>query len=260
MVPTETPGVITRLPAHVAVIMDGNGRWAAARGLPRLAGHQAGTENLRRIIRASVEFGIRYLTIYAFSTENWGRPAAEVEGLMHILADVIDRELDELHKEGVQLRHIGRLERLPPTLRKKVERAVEKTRDNDRLTLCVAFNYGGRDEIVCAIRRIIDEGIPSDQVNSELVSNNLFTAGVPDPDLIIRTSGEMRISNFLIWQGAYSEWYVTPRYWPDFDKEELYRALLDYSQRERRFGRLSAAGCEGDAAADPAASVEPHAG
>jgi undecaprenyl diphosphate synthase len=253
MTTTPTTDAITRLPRHVAVIMDGNGRWAAARGLPRLAGHQAGTENLRRIIRASVEFGIRYLTIYAFSTENWGRPAEEVEGLMHILADVIDRELEELHKEGVQLRHIGRLERLPPTLRSKVEKAVELTRDNDRLTLCVAFNYGGRDEIVCAIRRIIDEGIPSDQVNSELVSNNLFTAGVPDPDLIIRTSGEMRISNFLIWQGAYSEWYVTQSYWPDFDRDELYRALLDYSQRERRFGRLSTAECAGDA-------VEPHAG
>lgn len=240
---SETPLNIPpeRLPRHVAIIMDGNGRWALARGLPRLAGHRAGTENLRRIIRAAVEFGIQYLTIYAFSTENWGRPPEEVQGLMRILEDVIDRELEELHREGVQIRHIGRLDRLDPHLQQKVIQAVEKTRQNTRLVLNVAFNYGGRDEIVCAIQRIIQDGIPAEAVTPELVSQYLFTAGVPDPDLIIRTSGELRISNFLIWQAAYAEWYVTPTYWPDFDKEEFRRALEAYAQRDRRFGGVSAA-------------------
>ncbi len=229
---------LTKIPTHVAFIMDGNGRWAARRGLPRLAGHQAGTENLRRVIRACVEFGVKYMTIYAFSTENWGRPTEEVEGLMHILADVIDRELDELHQEGVQLRHIGHLDRLAPSLHKKVLQAIELTKSNDRLTLSLAFNYGGRDEIVCAIRQIIAEGIPAEDITPDIVSQHMFTAGIPDPDLIIRTSGEMRISNFLIWQGAYSEWYVTPTFWPDFDREELHQALVEYGRRNRRYGLI----------------------
>jgi undecaprenyl diphosphate synthase len=228
-----------KIPRHIAIIMDGNGRWALARGLPRLAGHRAGTENLRRIIEACVEFGIQYLTIYAFSTENWGRPLEEVRGLMRILEDVIDRELAELHKEGVQLRHIGRLERLDPRLQEKVLEAIELTKDNQRLVLNVAFNYGGRDEIVCAIQRMLRDGVDEKEVNDELVSRYLFTAGVPDPDLIIRTSGELRVSNFLIWQAAYSEWYVTQTYWPDFDKEELRRAIQAFGQRDRRFGRVS---------------------
>jgi len=231
--------VLTNVPTHVAVIMDGNGRWAAGRGLPRLAGHRAGTENLRRIIRACVEFGIKYLTIYAFSTENWGRPQEEVDGLLHILEDVIDRELAELHEEGVRLRHIGHLDPLNPHLREKIQNAIELTRDNTVLNLNLAFNYGGRDEIVCAIRDMIREGIQPDEVSIDLVNRYLFTNGMPDPDLIIRTSGEMRISNFLIWQAAYSEWYFTPSYWPDFDREELHKALVDYSTRERRFGKLS---------------------
>jgi undecaprenyl diphosphate synthase len=228
-----------KVPQHVAMIMDGNGRWALQRGLPRLAGHKAGTENLRRVIRATVEFGVKYLTIYAFSTENWGRPPEEVKGLMYILEDVIDRELDELHREGVQLRHIGRLERLAPTLREKVLEAVELTRHNDRLVLNVAFNYGGRDEIVQAIQRIMKDDIPPDEVTAELVSRYLYTAGVPDPDLIIRTSGELRVSNFLIWQAAYSEWYITPTFWPDFDKEEYRRALEAFANRDRRYGKVS---------------------
>ena len=236
---TENPIPLDRLPQHIAMIMDGNGRWAAARGLPRLAGHKAGTENLRRVIRAFVEFGIPYLTIYAFSTENWGRPTDEVEGLMHILEQVIDNELDELHKEGVRLRHIGRLERLSPTLRQKVQRAQEITQNNTRLTLCIAWNYGGRDEIVCAVRDMIRENTAAEEVTEEFISQHMFTAGIPDPDLIIRTSGEMRISNFLIWQAAYAEWYVTPALWPDFDKQELKAALQAYAQRDRRFGRLS---------------------
>lgn len=226
-------------PRHVALIMDGNGRWAIERGMPRLAGHRAGVENLRRIIRASVEFGIRYLTIYAFSTENWDRPPAEVRGLMNILEEVIDNELDELHEEGVQLRHIGRLEGLDPHLQKKVRHAIELTKDNDRLVLNVAFNYGGRDEIVHAIRAIIDDGIPAEEVDEELVGRYLYTAESPDPDLVVRTSGELRVSNFLIWQGAYAEWYITSSYWPDFDREELYKALCEYARRERRFGRVT---------------------
>lgn len=221
------------------MIMDGNGRWALSRGLPRLAGHKAGTENLRRVITATVEFGVKYLTIYAFSTENWGRPMEEVRGLMSILEDVIDRELAELNKEGVQLRHIGRLERLSPRLQDKVLEAIGITKDNDRLILNVAFNYGGRDEIVHAIQKMIKDGIPSEEVTDELVSRYLYTAGVPDPDLIIRTSGELRVSNFLIWQAAYSEWYVTPTYWPDFDKEEYRRALEAFARRDRRFGKVS---------------------
>jgi undecaprenyl diphosphate synthase len=219
--------------------MDGNGRWALARGLPRLVGHRAGTENLRRIITACVEFGVKYLTIYAFSTENWGRPREEVEGLMNILEDVIDRELAELNKEGVKLRHIGRLERLNPKLQEKVLDAIELTKDNERLILNVAFNYGGRDEIVNAIQKIIKDGVKAEDVTSDLVSQYLYTAGVPDPDLIIRTSGELRVSNFLIWQGAYSEWYVTSVYWPDFNKDEFRKALETFGQRDRRYGGLS---------------------
>lgn len=229
----------TKIPNHVAIIMDGNGRWAQSRGLPRLAGHRAGTENLRRIITASVEFGIKYLTIYAFSTENWGRPKDEVQGLMLILEDVIDKELKELNQEGVQLRHIGRLERLGPKLHKKVLSAIKLTKDNDKLILNVAFNYGGRDEIVCAIQKMIKAGVKPEDVNIALVDEYLFTNGTPDPDLIIRTSGELRVSNFLIWQSAYSEWYVTPTLWPDFDKENYRRALDEYALRDRRFGSLS---------------------
>lgn len=238
---TETPMNIPleKIPQHVAMIMDGNGRWAIQRNLPRLAGHKAGTENLRRVIRSTAEFGIKYLTIYAFSTENWGRPPEEVQGLMFILQDVLDRELIELHKEGVQLRHIGRLERLDPKIQKKVMNAIELTKNNDRLVLNVAFNYGGRDELVCAIQKIIKDGIPAEEVTDELVNKYLFTAGVPDPDLIIRTSGELRVSNFLIWQSAYSEWYITPTYWPDFDKEEYRHALETYAHRERRYGKVS---------------------
>ena len=237
----KTPSAVPleKIPQHVAMIMDGNGRWALQSGLPRLAGHKAGTENLRRVIRATVEFGIKYLTSYAFSTENWGRPPVEVKGLMYILEDVIDHELNELHKEGVQLRHIGRLERLAPSLQEKVLDAIEVTKDNSRLILNIAFNYGGRDEIVQAIQRMMKDGMTPEKVTDDLVSQYLYTAGVPDPDLIIRTSGELRVSNFLIWQAAYSEWYITPTFWPDFDKEEYRRALEAFSQRDRRYGKVS---------------------
>ena len=233
------PDLPERIPTHVAIIMDGNGRWARQRGLPRLAGHRAGTENLRRIIQACIEFGIQYLTIYAFSTENWGRPQEEVEGLLRIVEDVIDRELQELHDQGVQLHHIGRLDRLEVGLREKMLHAMDYTKDNHKLVLNVAFNYGGRDEIVYAIQHLIRDGIPAEDVNEELVSQYLFTSGTPDPDLIIRTSGELRGSNFLIWQGAYCEWYFTPAYWPDFDKEQLRLALEEFGHRERRYGKIS---------------------
>lgn len=235
----KSSNLVEHIPTHIAIIMDGNGRWALSRGLPRIAGHRAGTENLRRVIEACVEFDIKYLTLYAFSTENWGRPIEEVRGLMRILEDVIDRELKELHKQGVRLLHIGHLDKLKPSLRQKVLDAIELTKDNKRLTLCVAFNYGGRDEIVCAIQHIIENGVKPEEVTDEMVSEYLFTAGVPDPDLIIRTSGELRGSNFLIWQGAYSEWYFTPIYWPDFGKEELSLALEEYKHRQRRFGKIS---------------------
>ena len=228
--------LLERVPRHVGIIMDGNGRWAKARGLPRAAGHRAGTENLRRILRAAVEFGIEILTLYAFSTENWGRPEGEVRALLVILERVIDRELAELHAEGVQLRHVGRLDRISPKLRRKVLDAIELTKDNQQLILNVAFDYGGRAELVRAIRRIVAEDVPVEQIDESLVDRYLYTAGLPDPDLIIRTSGEMRVSNFLIWQGAYAEIYVPPTLWPDFDKDELYKALENYNRRERRFG------------------------
>ncbi|MCC7450930.1 MAG: isoprenyl transferase [Anaerolineae bacterium] len=235
----DLQAVPERIPYHLAIIMDGNGRWAKSRGMPRIAGHKAGVENLRRVLRACSEFGIKILTIYAFSTENWGRPESEVRGLMNILESVIDRELDELDSNGVQLRHLGKLEGLSPMLQRKVVEAIERTRNNDRLTLNVAFNYGGREEIIQAIQRIVADGIPADQIDDVLFSHYLYTKGAPDPDLIVRTSGELRVSNFLIWQGAYAEYYATPTYWPDFDKEELRKALIQYSQRERRFGLVT---------------------
>jgi len=235
----ESMDIPEKIPTHIAIIMDGNGRWALSRGLPRMAGHRAGTENLRRVIEACIEFGIRYLTIYAFSTENWGRPQEEVSGLMRIVEDVVDKELQELNDQGVQLRHIGRLDRLNPSLRDKVLYAVDYTHHNTRLVLNVAFNYGGRDEIVCAVQRIIEDGVKVEAINDQLLSRYLYTAGVPDPDLIIRTSGELRGSNFLIWQGAYSEWYFTPTYWPDFDRAELLKALNEFAHRDRRYGGLS---------------------
>lgn len=226
------------VPQHVAIIMDGNGRWARERRLPRLAGHRAGVENLRKVIEASVEYGIKILTIYAFSTENWERPIDEVRGLINILEEVIDRELTRLHGNGVQLRHIGDLDRLRPSLQEKVRHAIELTQNNDRLILNVAWNYGGRAEIVHAIQAMISDGISPDEVNEDLISRYLYTKGIPDPDLIIRTSGEMRVSNFLIWQGAYAEWFVTPTYWPDFGPEELLEAVFAYAQRERRYGKV----------------------
>jgi undecaprenyl diphosphate synthase len=233
---SEALSLPERVPYHLAIIMDGNGRWAKARGLPRIAGHRAGVENLRRILTACGEFNIKILTIYAFSTENWGRPEAEVRGLMNILETVIDRELKQLHANGVQLRHIGELDGLSEGLQAKVRKAVDLTRHNDHLILNVAFNYGGRQDLLQAFRRIVADGIPADQINERLIDYYLYTAGQPDPDMVIRTGGEMRLSNFLLWQASYAEYYSTPKYWPDFDRNELLKAMVHFAQRERRFG------------------------
>ena len=235
--PLDVAGL--RVPTHVAIIMDGNGRWAKQRGLPRQAGHRAGVENLRRVIDACVEFGIQILTIYAFSTENWGRPESEVRGLMRIFRRVLDQELNDLHAQGVCLHHLGDLGGIDPSLQKKVLHGLELTKDNDRLILNVAFNYGGRAEIIRAMQQMLEDNVTPDELNEELFSSYLFTSGLPDPDLVIRTSGELRVSNFLIWQAAYAEFYAAPEYWPGFGREELYEALVAYDQRERRFGLLA---------------------
>lgn len=224
-------------PYHVGIIMDGNGRWAKVRGKPRYEGHKAGTENLRRILEYSVEFGVKMLTIYAFSTENWHRPPHEVRGLMAILQRVLDQELANLHKNGVQLRHLGQLEPLAPAIRKKITQAMALTQNNNRLILNVAFNYGGRAEIVQAIQAILRDQLSPDQVTESLLSRYLYTGSSPDPDLIIRTSGEFRTSNFLLWQAAYAEYYITPTYWPDFDKFEYWQALHAFCHRDRRYGK-----------------------
>jgi undecaprenyl diphosphate synthase len=238
--PGEGPTLeaLAHVPRHVAIIMDGNGRWARARGLPRVAGHRAGTENLRRILQAAVDYGIEILTVYAFSTENWSRPAHEVNALMRILESSIDSELEALLRNGVRVRHIGRAEGLPSRLVSKIHQAEELTQGNSRLTLCVALNYGGRAEIIDAIREIVSKGLTREEITEEALSQHLYTAGLPDPDLIIRTGGDVRLSNFLLWQSSYAELYGTPVYWPDFDREQLHAALLDYAARQRRFGGL----------------------
>jgi len=234
----ELPPEITSVPHHIGIIMDGNGRWAQARGLPRLAGHQAGVDNIRRILEHCVRRGVKVLTIYAFSTENWHRPPDEVSGLMRLLGLTIQRQLDELNRNGVRILHSGRMEGINQHLQKQIRHALEVTKNNDRIILNVAFNYGGRAEIVDAVRHIIRDGIPPEELTEETLSNYMYIGGLPDPDLIIRTGGEWRLSNFLIWQAAYAEYYTTPTYWPDFDEVELDRALIEYSRRERRFGRV----------------------
>ena len=225
-------------PQHVAIIMDGNGRWARSRGLPRLMGHRAGTENIRRIVHACVENNVKYLTLYAFSTENWNRPTSEVQGLMRILAEVIERETPELDREGVQIRHLGHMEGVPQALQDAIHYALATTEHNSRLILSVCFNYGGRDDIVRAMRELVASGVKPEGITEETISAHLYTAGLPDPDLIIRTAGEMRLSNFLIWQAAYAEYYSTPTLWPDFDKESFYEALVEFSRRNRKFGGI----------------------
>ncbi|HNT73415.1 MAG TPA: polyprenyl diphosphate synthase [Anaerolineae bacterium] len=238
-VEAELYPLLPKYPAHVGIIMDGNGRWARQHGLPRLVGHRTGVENLRRVLRAAVELHIPIITLYAFSTENWKRPLEEVQGLLHILGDALEKEVGELHKNGVQLRHIGDLTPLSENLKRQIREAMTLTQHNTQLIANIAFNYGGRQEIIRAVRDLIQQGVSPDAVTEELLSAHLDTANLPDVDLIIRTSGELRVSNFLIWQGAYAEYYITPKYWPDFDKDELYKALLAFNQRERRYGGLS---------------------
>jgi undecaprenyl diphosphate synthase len=229
------------VPQHVAIIMDGNGRWAARRGLPRVAGHERGTDNIRRITFAAGELGIKYLTLWAFSTENWRRPADEIQGIMRILGEVIDRETEELHRQGAQLRHIGSLGGLDPELRQSVLDAIDLTRNNDKLVLTLAFNYGGRQELIHAIQSIVASGMTPDEITEDVVAAHLYTNDLPDPDLIIRTSGEHRMSNFLLWQAAYAELFFSPVLWPDFGPDELKDAVRDFGKRERRFGAVSAA-------------------
>lgn len=239
MASQKSPEPFTKIPEHIAIIMDGNGRWANQRGLPRLAGHSAGTKNVKTILRACVEFGVKYLTLYAFSTENWTRPEDEVGGLMKLLHDSIENEFNEIHREGVRVLHIGNLEGLEKGLQSKIRNVVEQTKDNTRITFILAINYGGRDEMLHAIKQMMQAGVSPDALTPELVSRHLYTAGVPDPDLVIRTSGEQRTSNFLLWQSVYSEWYFPPMLWPDFNKEALREAILEFGRRKRRFGGLN---------------------
>ena len=227
-----------RLPNHVAIIMDGNGRWAKKHGLPRLEGHQAGAKNINPTIKYLNQHHLKYVTLYGFSTENWNRPEDEVTGLLHLFEETIDKYVSELHKRGIKLHHLGHLEELPKGLQSAINRAIELTKNNTRMTLSFALNYGGRFEILDAVRRIIAEGIPLQNIDEKLFNSYLYTAGLPDVDLLIRTGGEFRISNFLIWQAVYSEYYFTDVLWPDFNQKELEKALLAYSQRQRRFGRL----------------------
>lgn len=227
------------VPAHVAIIMDGNGRWAEGRGTTRLQGHRAGTNKIGLVIRGFADRGVKHLTLFVFSTENWGRPKKEVQGLFRLLSQVIDREVGKLHREDVKILHLGSFDGLPGGLQAKIREAVDLTKDNTRITLGLAFNYGGRADIVNAVRRIIEDRVAVEEIDEAVFARYLYTAGLPDPDLIIRTAGEMRLSNFLIWQAAYSEYYSTPTFWPDFDEKEIEMALAAYAQRERRFGGLA---------------------
>ncbi|MHB1126592.1 MAG: isoprenyl transferase [Bacillota bacterium] len=231
-----------KIPRHVAIIMDGNGRWAQRRGLPRASGHRAGVEALRSVVRACVEFGVEVLTVYAFSTENWKRPQREVDILMDLLIEYLRKELAELHDEGVRIRAIGRWQEIPEAAQAELIHSMQVTSENKRLLFNIALNYGGRLEIVEAAKKIaslVKEGqLEPAAINENMFGDFLYTAGLPDPDILIRPSGEMRVSNFLLWQLAYTEFWITPTFWPDFDKLELLKAIVDYQNRHRRFGGL----------------------
>ncbi len=229
---------ITHLPQHIAFIMDGNGRWAEKRGLPRLEGHRRGLESTRSVIKRLGDYKIKCATFYSFSTENWNRPKIEVNGLLRLLDNSITKETKDLHKNGVRIRHLGQLERLPSKLKQAINDSVELTKNNDAMTLNLAFDYGGRPEILNAVRKIITDGVSPQDIDEKLFSDYLYTAGLPEVDFLVRTGGELRISNFLLWQSAYSEFYFSDVLWPDFDNEEVDKAMLAYSQRQRRFGRL----------------------
>jgi undecaprenyl diphosphate synthase len=234
-----------RLPQHIAVIMDGNGRWAQRRHLPRVAGHRAGVQSARTVIETCARLGIPALTLYAFSMENWRRPKAEIDFLMRLLREYLRKELPTIHRNNIRMLVIGRSDQLPQEVRADIDRAMELTAGNTGMKLAVALNYGGRAELVDAFNRILDRvrnnGLANACVDEELISQHLYTAGLPDPDLLIRTSGEMRVSNFLLWQIAYAEIYVTETLWPDFSRAQLYEALLDFQKRERRYGGLAEA-------------------
>ena len=229
----------SKVPRHLAIIMDGNGRWATKRHLPRLAGHKAGVEALKRVVECARDEHIEMLSVYVFSTENWTRPKAEVDGLMRLLWETLRLELAKLHKDGVRLRHLGRLHDISPDLQRAIRDSVELTKNNTVINVNVCFNYGGRAELVDAVRQIITDGHDPNAITEELVSSYLYTHDLPDPDMVIRTAGEMRVSNFLLWQSAYSEYYVTPTLWPDFGREDLLQALDSFYKRQRRFGGLS---------------------
>ncbi len=232
-----------KLPKHVAMIMDGNGRWAKSRGKVRLSGHQEGAKSVKNAIQVCGHLGIKYLTVYAFSTENWNRPKAEINGLMALLVNSIDREIDELNEQGVKVRVIGETDKLPKNVKKKLDYAIETTKENTRLTFIIALSYSGRWDILNAVKSILQDNeenkIKSSDFSPELFEKYLSTSEIPDPELLIRTSGESRISNFLLYQIAYSELYFTDVLWPDFSREEFFKALLDYQNRERRFGKTS---------------------
>ncbi len=229
---------ITPLPNHIAIIMDGNGRWAQRRNLPRLAGHRAGMRNARSLVKTLSKYGIKYITLYTFSTENWSRPEEEVNGILDMLGKSIEKELPSLHKNGVRICHIGHLERLPGRVRDSINNAIEITRNNTSMVLSLAFDYGGRTEIIDAVKKIIADNIPSQDIDEKLFGNYLYTKNLPPVDLVIRTGGDVRISNFLLWQSAYSELYFTRVLWPDFKAREIEKALISYSKRQRRFGGL----------------------
>ena len=229
---------IKHLPVHVAIVPDGNGRWAERRGLPRLMGHRAGVRKMRAICEYLDDYEVKCVTLYGFSSENWGRPKEEIAGLFKILKERIEKDVPKLHERGVKVRHIGRLYQLPDWLQQSVTSAMELTKDNTGMVLNLAFNYGGKVEIVDAVRRIVADCVPPEKIDEKLFSRYLYTAGLPDVDLLIRTGDELRLSNFLIWQTAYSEYYFTDVLWPDFGKKDIDKALIVYSQRERRFGAL----------------------
>jgi undecaprenyl diphosphate synthase len=227
-----------KVPQHIAIIMDGNGRWAKKRLLPRAAGHKEGVVSLKAALETCAELGVKYLTVYAFSTENWGRPKDEVDFLMNLFSQSIDREINALVASGVRMRFLGRIHKFSDQLQAKMQEAMDKTKEGDRITLNIMVNYGGRAELVDAFRQMMNDQVKNDEINEEKISNYLYTKGMPDPDLLIRTADELRVSNFLLWQIAYAEIYVTPVLWPDFRREQLLAALEVYQKRERRFGKL----------------------
>jgi len=230
---------IDSLPQHVAIITDGNGRWARQHGLPRVAGHWEGATNAHRVVEILFDRGIKYVTLYVFSTENWNRSKEEVEGIFQILMDRIDEEVEFAQRKKIRICHLGKLDGLPPELRNKINHAVGLTKSNKAMTVSLALNYGGRDEIVGAVQRLLRDGISAGNVDEALFRRYLSTAGMPDPDLIIRTGGEMRLSNFLLWQAAYAEFYSTPVLWPDFNCDEIDKAFIAYRERRRRFGSVT---------------------